>query len=98
MERSWFELIGGFAEDYIFAYYEDADLCLRSWDSGTPAWVHELDFWHLEGNGSSTPRPHHNGAALVNRWLFTREWHDRIAAQLLGRVTPPASSQLRVAS
>ena len=98
LDRSWFERIGGFAEDYIFAYYEDADLCLRSWDKGATAWVHELDFWHLEGKGSSTPLPHHKGAALVNRWLFTREWHDRIAAELLGRVAPKAPSQLRVAS
>jgi len=98
LDRSWFERIGGFAEDYIFAYYEDADLCLRSWDRGSPAWVHELDFWHLEGKGSSTPLPHHKGAALVNRWLFTREWHDRLTGELLGRAAPKAPSQLRVAS
>jgi GT2 family glycosyltransferase len=98
MERGWFERIGGFAEDYIFAYYEDADLCLRSWDNGAPAWVHELDFWHMEGKGSSTPLPHHKGAATVNRWLFTREWHDRIAPELLGRVTPAPPATLRAAS
>ncbi|MBV9153243.1 MAG: glycosyltransferase family 2 protein [Alphaproteobacteria bacterium] len=98
MDRGWFERIGGFAEDYIFAYYEDADLCLRSWDKGAPAWIHELDFCHLEGKGSSTPLPHHKGAALVNRWLFTREWHGRVAGELLGRVAPKAPSQLRVAS
>jgi GT2 family glycosyltransferase len=98
MDRDWFERIGGFAEDYIFAYYEDADLCLRSWDRGSPAWVHELDFWHLEGKGASTPLPHHKGAATVNRWQFTREWHDRVAAELLGRVTPSAPSKLRAVS
>ena len=95
LDRSWFERIGGFSEDYIFAYYEDADLCLRSWNRGAPSWVHELDFWHLEGKGSSTPLPHHKGAALVNRWLFTREWHERVAPELLGRVTPSISSPLR---
>jgi GT2 family glycosyltransferase len=95
LDRSWFERIGGFSEDYIFAYYEDADLCLRSWNRGAPSWVHELDFWHLEGKGSSTPLPHHKGAALVNRWLFTREWHDRVVPELLGRVTPSISSPLR---
>ncbi len=98
MDRDWFERIGGFAEDYIFAYYEDADLCLRSWDRGSPAWVHELDFWHLEGKGASTPLPHHKGAATVNRWQFTREWHDRVTAELLGRVTPSAPSKLRAVS
>ena len=98
MDRDWFERVGGFAEDYIFAYYEDADLCLRSWDRGSPAWVHELDFWHLEGKGASTPLPHHKGAATVNRWQFTREWHDRVTAELLGRVTPSAPSKLRAVS
>jgi GT2 family glycosyltransferase len=97
LDRAWFERIGGFSENYIFAYYEDADLCLRSWDHGAPSWVHELDFWHLEGKGSSTPLPHHKGAAAVNRWLFTGEWHDRIAPDLLGRVTP-AAPKLRAAS
>ena len=98
MDRDWFERIGGFAEDYIFAYYEDADLCLRSWDRGSPAWVHELDFWHLEGKGASTPLPHHKGAATVNRWQFTREWHGRVTTELLGRVTPSAPSKLRAVS
>ena len=98
LERSWFERIGGFAEDYIFAYYEDADLCLRSWDRGSSAWVHELDFWHLEGKGASTPLPHHKGAATVNRWQFTREWHGRVTTELLGRVTPSAPSKLRAVS
>src|SRR5437588_548593 len=71
IDRPWFEQIGGFATDYIFAYYEDADLCLRSLDRGAVTWVHDLDFWHMEGKGSSTPLAHHQGAALVNRWLFT---------------------------
>ena len=29
-DRGWFEKLGGFAEDYVFGHYEDADLCLRS--------------------------------------------------------------------
>ena len=97
IERSWFEHIGGFATDYIFAYYEDADLCLRSLDRGALTWVHDLDFWHMEGKGSSTPLPHHQGAALVNRWLFTREWHDWVVPELLGRVSPSVRPQLQVA-
>jgi GT2 family glycosyltransferase len=97
MERSWFEHIGGFATDYIFAYYEDADLCLRSLDRGAVTWVHDLDFWHMEGKGSSTPLAHHQGAALVNRWRFTRQWHDWAVPELLGRVSPSVRPQLQVA-
>ena len=97
MERSWFEHIGGFATDYIFAYYEDADLCLRSLDRGAVTWVHDLDFWHMEGKGSSTPQAHHQGAALVNRWRFTRQWHDWAVPELLGRVSPSVRPQLQVA-
>ena len=52
----------------------------------------------MEGKGSSTPLPHHKGAATVNRWLFTREWHDRITPELLGRVMPAPPATLRAAS
>ena len=87
IHRDWFENLGGFSEEYIFGHYEDADLCLRSLDNGVAAWVHDLDFWHLEGKGS-TRLPHHEGASAVNRWLFTRRWHDRVVPELLGRVSP----------
>ncbi len=91
LDRAWFERLGGFAEDYIFGHYEDADLCLRSLGHGVTTWVHDLDFWHLEGKGS-TRLPHHEGASAVNRWLFTREWHDRLVPDLIGRVTPSAAA------
>lgn len=90
VERDWFERLGGFSEDYIFGHYEDADLCLRSLDQGVVPWVHDLEFWHLEGKGS-TRLPHHEGASTVNRWLFTGRWHDRVVPELLGRVSPMSS-------
>jgi hypothetical protein len=34
---------------------------------------------------------------LVNRWLFTREWHDWVVPELLGRVSPSVRPQLQVA-
>ena len=97
IDRGWFERLGGFAEDYIFGHYEDADLCLRSLDQGAVTWIHNLDFWHMEGKGS-TRMPHHEGASLVNRWLFTREWYNRVVPELLGRVEPSLPTRLQVAS
>jgi GT2 family glycosyltransferase len=82
-DRGWYETLGGFTEDYVFGHYEDADLCLKSFTQGTPAWLHDLRLWHLEGKGS-TRRPHHEGGSLVNRWLFTRQWTGTITAGLTG--------------
>lgn len=83
VERNWFERLGGFSEDYLFGHYEDADLCLRSLDAGIPVWVHDIPMWHLEGRGSKR-LPAHEGATIVNRWLFSRSWVDRIADGLHG--------------
>ena len=83
-DRNWFELLGGFTEDYLFGHYEDADLCLKSLQNGGPAWIHDIRFWHLEGKGS-VRRPPHEGGSLVNRWLFTRNWGKTIEDSLVGR-------------
>ncbi len=83
-DRAWFELLGGFTEDYVFGHYEDADLAMKSLQAGAPAWLQDLPMWHLEGKGS-TRRPVHEGGALVNRWLFTRRWGGLIEASLSGR-------------
>ena len=83
-DRSWFERLGGFTEDYLFGHYEDADLCLKSLQLGVPAWLQDLRFWHMEGKGS-TRRPPHEGGSLVNRWLFTRRWGKLVEASLSGR-------------
>jgi GT2 family glycosyltransferase len=88
IERNWFERLGGFAEDYIFGHYEDADLCLRSIDRGTLPWLHDFRLWHLEGKGS-VRLPHHEGASMVNRWLFTKLWHERVERDLLGSLSIP---------
>jgi len=84
MDRAWFEKLGGFNEDYIFGHYEDADLCLKSLQAGTPAWLHDLRMWHLEGKGSHK-QPQHEGGSLLNRWLFCRTWESAIVPDLLGR-------------
>jgi GT2 family glycosyltransferase len=81
--RDWFESLGGFAPDFAFGHYEDADLCLRSLMAGTPAWLHNVGFWHMEGKGSNRHGAH-EGGSLVNRWHFTSTWADFIRSDLLG--------------
>ncbi len=82
-ERAWFERLGGFTEDFVFGHYEDADLCLKSLERGTPAWLQDIRLWHLEGKGS-TRLPPHEGGSSVNRWLFSRRWNDFVTNGLLG--------------
>lgn len=84
VDRGWFERLEGFTESYVFGHYEDADLCLKSIDKGTPAWMHDLRMWHLEGKGS-TRLPPHEGGSLVNRWLFSKTWLKTIESGLLGQ-------------
>lgn len=83
-DRAWFEQLGGFTEDYVFGHYEDADLCLKSLQQGTPAWLHDIRMWHLEGKGS-TRLPQHEGGSTLNRWLFSRTWETFLAPDLLGK-------------
>lgn len=97
IDRAWFEALGGFSEDYVLGHYEDADLCLRSLSMGAPAWMQDISMWHLEGQAS--PRlDAQAGAALVNRWTFSRRWRERIAAGMRGpsprldRMSAPVSA------
>lgn len=102
-DRAWFETLGGFTEDFIFGHYEDADLCLKSLTRGRPAWMQNLPFWHLEGKGS-TSHEAQEGGSLVNRWFFTRQWGELIAAELRGpnpasaALQPPAPVQIEKAN
>ncbi len=82
-DRDWFELLGGFTEDFLFGHYEDCDLCLKSYSQGQPVWVQDLPLWHMEGKGSVRRRAH-EGGILVNRWIFTKAWGELIAAELNG--------------
>ena len=76
-DRAWYERIGGFSEEYVFGHYEDADLCLKSWQEGGAVWLHNLPLWHLEGKGS-TRRAAHEGGSMINRWHFTRSWLETV--------------------
>jgi GT2 family glycosyltransferase len=82
-DRNWFETLGGFSTNYVFGHYEDADLCLKSWEQGVPPWIHTVRMWHLEGKGG-TRESVHDAAAVVNRWLFSKTWRAFIEDGLLG--------------
>jgi GT2 family glycosyltransferase len=83
LNRNWFENIGGFSEDYVFGSYEDADLCLKSLQKGISPWIHDVKLWHLEGKGSDRLLVH-EGASIVNRWLFNKRWAGKVIPNLLG--------------
>jgi GT2 family glycosyltransferase len=83
VEREWFESLGGFPPEYIYGYYEDADLCLKSFSAGKPAWLHYLPFVHFEGKGS-VYRPAQEGGRLVNRWHFTKVWGEIVKESIHG--------------
>jgi GT2 family glycosyltransferase len=84
IDREWFERLGGFSPEFIFGHYEDVDLCLRSLEAGTPAWLHDLPFWHLESVGSKSLSLH-DGGRLVNRWNLTEKWSALVRAELNGK-------------
>ncbi len=89
VDRAWFERLGGFSPEYIYGHYEDADFCLRSLEAGGMCWLHDLAFWHFEGQGASQ-HPSHAAGGTINRWYFTRKWRDVLQSGLLG----PAPSAL----
>jgi hypothetical protein len=84
LDRGWFEELGGFSQDYLHGDYQDADICLKSIAAGVPPWLHDLRFWHATGGAVSSPTPY-RGASIVNRWLFSGVWGDKIAENLSGK-------------
>jgi GT2 family glycosyltransferase len=88
VDRAWFEKLGGFSPEFIFGHYEDVDLCLRSFEAGVPAWLHDIPFWHLESVGSNRA-PQHDGGRLVNRWHLTEKWGSLVRSELNGRSPAP---------
>jgi GT2 family glycosyltransferase len=99
VDRSWFEELGGFSEDFVFGHYEDADFCLRSIEKGVAPWLQDIRMWHLEGKGSNRQLAH-EGGSIINRWLFTHTWTHVIEDGLKGPAPSraPFSSLPSVAS
>ena len=74
IDRSHFERLNGFDEDFVFGHYEDGDLCLRSTAVGQPIWYcADVKLWHMEGKGSKKLSSH-EGAKRLNRWHLTHKW------------------------
>jgi hypothetical protein len=86
ISRPWFEQLGGFSPEYVLDHSGDVDLCLRSFEAGTPVWLHDLPFSYLEAKASSRPAP--GAIMLVNQWLLTSRWGESVKARLNG-LDPP---------
>ena len=74
IRKSLFEEMGGLSTDYLYAYYEDADFCLRMLQAGHPVRIDESARWiHMEGVGKAKP-PFVRSFMWLNRALFTRRF------------------------
>jgi len=75
MSRDTFNRLNGFSEDFIYAHFEDVDLCMRARQQNIPIMIWEdITFFHAEGGG--TVAPYHLGGTTghVNRLLFSMRW------------------------
>jgi GT2 family glycosyltransferase len=75
MSRDTFNQLNGFSEEFIYAHFEDVDLCMRASQQNIPLMIWEdITFFHAEGGG--TVAPYHLGGTTghVNRLLFSMRW------------------------
>lgn len=71
IRKSVFTDLGGLPEDYIFAYYEDADFAMKLRESDIPLSLDtDARFIHLEGVGGAKS-PKMRTAMWLNRCTFT---------------------------
>lgn len=76
IRKSVFEEMGGLSTEYLYAYYEDADFCLRFLQGGHRIRVDETARWiHMEGVGKPKP-PYMRAFMWLNRAFFTRRFAD----------------------
>lgn len=72
IRKSTFFSLGGMPTDYVCAYYEDADFCLKALSAGHTVKVDETSRWiHMEGVGKAMP-PAVRTFMWLNRALFSR--------------------------
>ena len=78
--RSLFKTLGGFATDYGFGYFEDADYCFRAQADGLNVYYEPRStIIHLEGGTAG--RDPSRGAKrnqAVNRSVFLTRWAERL--------------------
>lgn len=74
IRKALFEEMGGLSTDYLFAYYEDADFCLRLLEAGHGIRIDRDTRWiHMEGVGKAKP-PMVRSFMWLNRALFSRRF------------------------
>ncbi|WP_104666283.1 glycosyltransferase family 2 protein [Ensifer adhaerens] len=82
MRREVWDLVGGYAEDFVIGDYEDSDLCLKIRRAGFDV-IYEpaACLYHLERRSISRSQDYTRGvASQYNAWLHTERWNQDIAA------------------
>jgi GT2 family glycosyltransferase len=75
MSRSNFDKLNGFSEAFIYAHFEDIDLCLRARQQNIPIYIwDDITFFHAEGGGTGAPYHLTGTTGHVNRLLFSMRW------------------------
>lgn len=76
ISKAQFEEFEGLSLDYIYAYYEDADFCLRFLEAGESIVIDDSSRWfHLEGVGK-TQAPHVRSFMWLNRTTYSERFAD----------------------
>ncbi|MGE6784159.1 glycosyltransferase family 2 protein [Ensifer adhaerens] len=82
MRREVWDLVGGYAEDFVIGDYEDSDLCLKIRRAGFDV-IYEpaACLYHLERRSISRSQDYTRGvASQYNAWLHTERWNQDITA------------------
>jgi GT2 family glycosyltransferase len=75
MSREIFDQLNGFSEEFIYAHFEDVDLCMRARQQHIPLRIWEdITFFHAEGGGTVAPYHLEGTTSHVNRLLFSMRW------------------------
>ncbi|MBD9496882.1 glycosyltransferase family 2 protein [Ensifer sp. ENS01] len=80
MRKEVWDLVGGYAEDFVIGDYEDSDLCLKIRQAGFDI-VYEpaACLYHLERRSISRSQDYTRGvASQYNAWLHTERWNQDI--------------------
>lgn len=76
IRRDVFFDVGGLSTEYLFAYYEDADFCLRLREMGIPVTLDRSARWiHMEGVGKAMP-PSQRTFMWLNRYFFSQRFRN----------------------
>ncbi|MEI2301236.1 glycosyltransferase family 2 protein [Ensifer sp. MJa1] len=81
MRREVWDLVGGYAEDFVIGDYEDSDLCLKIRQAGFEIYYEPAAcLYHLERRSISRSQDYTRGvASQYNAWQHTERWNDDIS-------------------